>query len=219
MYTFNDTKFHWQRRWMCLWQKANKRELDCNELSWWKRWLRWTRANKQRLDHVGLFFIFIKAVSGWNAQQKCQPVLSWLSSQSSTHFLDICRKPFPPILDNVTRQCLSAKHRRFSYEKPKGEKKKYKWRLFFLILLYSIYEKNSMHCAWKAFRTSKDGFDKWAKAKQDTDIPPSVQAKPFYLAWYHAFPSWSTFYYNGDLNFPQALCVTDIVLNKWLWFI
>lgn len=132
MYTFNDTKFHWQRRWMCLWQKANKRELDCNELSWWKRWLRWTRANKQRLDHVGVFFIFIKAVSGWNAQQKCQPVLSWLSSQSSTHFLDICRKPFPPILDNVTRQCLSAKHRRFSYEKPKGEKKYINGGCFFL---------------------------------------------------------------------------------------
>jgi len=70
-----------------------------------------------------------------------------------------------------------------------------------------------LYCTLKAFWTSKDGFDKWAKAKQDTDIPPSVQAKPFYQPDINNdFHSWSTFYYNGKLIFPQALCVTDIVL-------
>lgn len=65
--------------------------------------------NLGQLAEIGSCRVFLeKAVSGWNAQEKCHPVLSRLSSQCSTHFLDICRKPFPLILDNVSRQCLSA---------------------------------------------------------------------------------------------------------------
>ncbi len=72
--------------------------------------------NLGQLAEIGSCRVFLEAVSGWNAQENCHPVLSRLSSQCSAHFLDICRKPFPPILDNVSRQCLSANTDIFSRE-------------------------------------------------------------------------------------------------------
>lgn len=69
----------------CVWQKANKCELDCHELSWWKRWLSWTRANKLRLDHVGVFWRrpYLDGMLKKSVTQSCQDLVP---SECSTHF-------------------------------------------------------------------------------------------------------------------------------------
>lgn len=72
---------------------------------------------------IGSCRVFLeKAVSGWNAQETCHPVLSRFSSQCSAHFLLwYLSKAF----SSDTGQCLSSmlvsKHRRFSQEKPNNE--------------------------------------------------------------------------------------------------
>lgn len=220
MYTFNDTKFSWQKRWMCLWQKANKFGLDCHELgSWWKRWLGWTRANLLRLDHVGFFLE--KAVSGWNAQETCHPVLSRFSSQCSAHFLLwYLSKAF----SSDTGQCLSSmlvsKHGRFfSRETKRSEKYINGSCCFFHLYAASIrripctiHERPSGHP--KADLINELKLNRilmfHPQYKLNLSIEPDIN---------HAFHSWFTFYYNGDLTFPQALCVTGIVLYKWQWLI
>ncbi len=173
-----------------------------------KRWLGWTRANSLRLDHVGFFLE--KAVSGWNSQEKCHPVLSRLSSSVALTSLIFVESLF---LWYWTMSLVNACQQTWAFFSRETKWwKNYKWKLLFLSLVCSIYKKNSMYGTWKAFWTSEGRFDKWAKAKQDTDIPSTVQAKPFYLAWYKScFPllvyillQWQPHFPSGTLW--QVLC-------------
>lgn len=60
----------------CVCDKKQTNE-NCHELSWWKRWLGWTRAKKLRLDHVGFFWRrpYLDGMLNKSVTQTCQDLV------------------------------------------------------------------------------------------------------------------------------------------------
>lgn len=168
-----------------------------------KRWLGWTRANSLRLDHVGFFWrrLYLVGMLKKSVTRSCQDLVPSVALTSLIFVESLFLWYWTMSLVNACQQTRAFFSRETKWWK------NYKWKLMFLSLVCSIYKKNSMYGTWKAFWTSEGRFDKWAKAKQDTDIPPTVQAKPFYLAWYKScFPllvyillQWQPYFPSGTL--------------------
>lgn len=179
-----------------------------------KRWLGWTRANSLRLDHVGFFWmLFLVGMLKKSVTRSCQDLVPSVALTSLIFVESLFLRYWTMSLINACQQT-----RAFFLTR-----NQYKWKLLFLALVCSIYKKNSRYGTWKTFWTSKGRFDKWAKAKQDTDIPPTVQAKPFYLAWYKScFPLLVYILLQWRPHFPSdSLCdrycaIQMAVINlKW----